>query len=145
MARYLLAKQVPFYLPLVAKDHLIRGRRVQSHLPLFRGYVFLCSNDEQYLLALKTNRVIRVLHVPYQRQLYEDLRRLERLIRSGHPMTVEKRLRVGQKVRVRNGPLAGLEGTILKRRGSSRLLIAVNFLQQGTSIAIEDFVVEPVT
>jgi hypothetical protein len=36
----------------------------------------------------------------------------------------------------------GLEGTIVSRRGEDRLLIAVNFLQQGVSIQISDFQVE---
>ncbi len=145
LARQLLSRGIPFYLPLVPKEHLIRGKRVQSHIPLFGCYVFLCGDDEEYLLAMKTNRVITVLRVPNQRQLLDDLRRLQRLIASGHPLTVEKRLKVGQKVRVRHGPFAGQEGTILTRRGASRLLVAIDFLQQGASVAIDDFVVEPIT
>jgi hypothetical protein len=37
----------------------------------------------------------------------------------------------------------GLEGTVVERRGEERLLIAVHFLQQGVSIQISDFQVEP--
>lgn len=145
LARQLLSREIPFYLPLVPKEHLIRGKRVQSHIPLFGCYVFLCGDDEEYQLAMKTNRVLTVLHVSDQRQLLDDLRRLRRLIASGQPITMEKRLKAGQKVRVRRGPFAGQEGTILKRRGASRLLVAINFLQQGASVALDDFVVEPIT
>ena len=145
LGRQLLSREIPFYLPLVPKEHLIRGKLVQSHVPLFRCYVFLCGDDEEYLLAMKTNRVITVLRVPDQRQLSDDLRRLQQLIASGQPMTMEKRLKAGQKVRVRRGPFAGQEGTIIKRRGASRLLVAINFLQQGASVALDDFVVEPIT
>jgi len=144
LARQLLSKGVPFYLPLVSKDHLIRGKRVQSQIPLFGCYLFLYGTDEEYLLAMKTNRVVAVLSVSDQWQFFVDLQQLHRLIASGQPLTIEKRLQVGQKVRVRRGPFADIEGTILKRRGSSRLLVAVNFLQQGASIAIDDFVVEPI-
>ncbi|MBN2294086.1 MAG: antitermination protein NusG [Pirellulales bacterium] len=144
LARQLLSIGIPFYLPLVSKDHLIRGKRVQSQIPLFGCYLFLYGTDEEYLLAIKTNRVISVLNVPDQWQLLHDLRRLQRLIMSGRPLTIEKRLQVGQKVRVRRGPFANIEGTIIKRRGTSRLLVAVDFLQQGASIAIDDFVVEPI-
>jgi hypothetical protein len=35
-----------------------------------------------------------------------------------------------------------LEGIVTKRRGVSRLLVAVNYLQQGASVEIEDFMVE---
>ena len=145
IARQLLCREIPFYLPLVAKDHIIRGKRVQSHIPLFACYVFLYGTDEEYLLAMKTNRVLNVLHVPDQQQLLDDLRQLRQLIASGQPITMEKRLKAGQRIRVRHGPFAGQEGTIIKRRGAARLLVAINFLQQGASVAIDDFVVEPIS
>jgi hypothetical protein len=48
-------------------------------------------------------------------------------------------------VRIRTGPLAGMEGVVVKRRGGDRLLVVVKFLQQGASIQIEDFQVEPLS
>ena len=50
----------------------------------------------------------------------------------------------GDRVRVRRGPLAGVEGTVLTRRGRKRLLVSVDFLQQGASVEIEDFLLEPI-
>ncbi|MCE2725676.1 MAG: hypothetical protein LW698_02715 [Planctomycetaceae bacterium] len=41
-------------------------------------------------------------------------------------------------VRVRTGALRGLEGTVVKRRGAERLVVAVRFLNQGASIELED-------
>ncbi len=41
VSRELLHRQVPFYLPLVRKNHQYRGRRLASHVPLFDGYIFL--------------------------------------------------------------------------------------------------------
>jgi hypothetical protein len=40
--------------------------------------------------------------------------------------------------------MAGFEGTIVQRRGTDRLLIAVSFLQQGVSVEINDFMVDPI-
>jgi hypothetical protein len=39
---------------------------------------------------------------------------------------------------VRSGPLAGIEGTVIKRRGGQRLVVAVHLLNQGASIEVED-------
>jgi transcriptional antiterminator RfaH len=39
--------------------------------------------------------------------------------------------------------LAGLEGTVLRRHGTQRLLVVVHFLQQGASVQLEDYQVEP--
>ena len=73
-----------------------------------------------------------------------DLRRVRKMIASGAPLTVEFRLEAGQLVRVKNGSLMGIERTILERRGEERLLVAVEFVQQGVAIIIDDFLVEPV-
>ena len=73
-----------------------------------------------------------------------DLRQLANLIATGAPLTIEQRLSPGQKVRIRNGPMAGFEGTVVQRRGSNRLLIAVSFLQQGVSVEINDFMVDAI-
>ena len=72
-----------------------------------------------------------------------DLRQLHQLIAADAPLTVESRLGPGQQVRVRQGPFAGLEGTVLKRRGQMRLLVSINFLQQGASVEIDDFMLDP--
>ena len=63
---------------------------------------------------------------------------------SDAPLTVERRLVPGNRVRVRHGPLAGIEGVVLTRRGNTQLLVAVNFLQQGASVEIDDYVLEPI-
>jgi transcription antitermination factor NusG len=144
LARDLLGYRIPFYLPQVSSVHLVRGRRVRSYLPVFPGYVFLYGSPDERLGALRTNRISRVLPVPTQEELHRDLQRLANLIATGAPLTVEQRLSAGRAVRIRNGPMAGFEGTIVQRRGSDRLLIAVNFLQQGVSVEINDFMVEPI-
>jgi transcription antitermination factor NusG len=143
VARRLLSHEIPFYLPLVSKDHFTRGRCVRSHIPLFAGYVFLFGSEEERARALTTNRIFRTLRVVDQTEFCRDLRRVRQLIESGAPLTVEQRLMPGGRVRVKAGPMIGLEGRVISRRGACRLLVAVNFLQQGASVAIEDFMVEP--
>jgi len=143
VARELLRAEVPFYLPLIPKTAMRRGRRSTSYLPLFTGYVFLLGNEEERVRALKTNRLSRILPVEQPEQLIHDLRQIEQLIAAEAPLTIEERLQPGDQVRVISGPFAGLEGTVLVRRGRRRLLVAVNFLQQGASVEIDDFMLEP--
>jgi len=143
LARELLHCRIPFYLPLVKKTSLSQGRRRTSLVPLFGGYVFLFGSEEERVRSLATNRLSRVLEVDQPEQLVFDLRQFRRLIAAGAPLTVESRLMPGRRVRVRQGPFAGVEGVVLKRRGETRLLVAINFLQQGASVEIDDFAVEP--
>jgi transcription antitermination factor NusG len=143
LARELFKYEIPFYLPLVRKTSILRGRRRTALVPMFGGYIFLFGTEEERVRSLTTNRVSRVLTVDDQDQLVFDLRQIRQLISAGVPMTVESRLMPGQQVRVRHGAFAGIEGTILKRRGETRLLVGITFLQQGASVEIEDFMVDP--
>lgn len=144
IARDLLAWQIPFYLPLVRKTSMHRGRRIRSHIPLFTSYVFLYGTPDERVQSLTSNRLSRVLAVNDPDRLLFDLRQLDRLIASEAALTVESRLAPGDRVRVRHGALAGVEGTVLTRRGRTRLLVEINFLRQGASVEIDDFVLESI-
>jgi transcription antitermination factor NusG len=93
---------------------------------------------------MTTNRISRILSVNDPEQLVYDLEQLRRLIASNVPMNVEQKLAPGNRVRVKQGALMGLEGTVLVRRGVTRLLVSVNFLQQGASVEVDDYLLERV-
>ncbi len=144
LARDLLRFEIPFFLPLVPKTNMIRNRIVESHIPLFGGYVFMLGSEDERVRCLTTNRVSELLTVDDQCRLQNDLKQLNRLIGVGAPLTVERRLEPGRRVRIRSGPMRGLEGIVTQRRGGQRrLLVAVEFLQHGVSVEIDDFMVEP--
>jgi transcriptional antiterminator RfaH len=107
-------------------------------VPLFPGYVFSHGDDEQRRAALATNTIARWIPVVDPRMLVDDLRAIKRLVDSEQPLSPEARMEPGQAVRVRSGPLAGIEGTVIRRRGEERLVVAVRFLNQGASIELED-------
>ena len=141
-ARHLLTMDIPFYLPLIAKDNMIRGRRVQSFIPLFGGYVFLFGDEAERSKSLTTNRISTILPVDDQEQLSRDLLQVSTMIDAGAALTIESRLTPGDAVRIKSGPMAGLEGSVINRRGQTRLLVAVKMLQQGVSVEIDDFQLE---
>lgn len=139
LMRKLEASSLPFYSPLVQRRvHTAGGRLRHSYVPLFPGYVFAPVNDEQRRDALATNTVARWLLVSDERMLVHDLRSIKRLIDTSRPLTPEARLQAGHGVRVKSGPLRGVEGTVIRRRGIERLVVAVRLLNQGVSMELED-------
>jgi transcriptional antiterminator RfaH len=144
LARELVELEVPFYLPLITKTRIAKGRRARSFLPLFSSYLFMLGTERERVLALATNRILQTLAVPDRAKMTRDLSHVHQLIEQGVPLTIESRLSPGQRVRVKSGSLRGVEGVVVSRRGEDRLLVAVQFLQQGVSITIHDFQVEPI-
>jgi transcriptional antiterminator RfaH len=143
LMRRLRDLRVPFCCPLVKRRTRSPSGRVRvSHVPLFSSYVFVCGDEQQRYRALTTNCVSRCLEVPDALCLVRDLRQIRQLIATDAPLTPEARLTPGRRVRVRAGSMTGLEGTVVKRRGKDWLVVAVEFLQQGASVLLEDFQVE---
>ncbi len=115
-----------------------------AQVPLFPGYVFMFGSEQERILSLTTNRVSRILEVADPSHLRAELEQINRLIHCGAPLTVEQRLAPGNRVRIKHGAMAGLEGTVLVRRGKTRLIVAVTLLQQGVSVEVDDFSLEPI-
>jgi transcriptional antiterminator RfaH len=145
LMRRLKSMGLGFYGPIIeARKRSPQGRFRKSYLPLFAGYVFLQGGEEARIRALTTNCISRCLTVPDVGQLVADLRQIRRLILSGAPLSPESRIQPGTPVRVRSGPLTGVEGVVVRRQNKERLLVAVRFLQQGASLLLVDFQVEPI-
>ena len=142
LAAALYSRDVAFYLPLVTRKSLSRGRTRIAQIALFPGYVFICGNEEDRLSVLKTNRVLTVRRAPDDGNLQSDLRRFSELIALGAPLLPEAKLTAGERVRVKSGPFRDQEGIVIRRNGKTRLLIAVDYLQQGASLEVDDCLLE---
>lgn len=145
LARQFRDAQQPFFLPMVSRRLTIRGRSLKSYLPLFGGYCFILANEQERLRALTTHRVVRVLEVLDQERLWRDLHQVHQLIETGAPITPEGRLVPGTPVEIRQGPLTGLSGVILRNGTKRRFVVQVDFIQQGASIELEDYMLTPIT
>jgi transcriptional antiterminator NusG len=144
VAEQLCTRRVPHFLPVVQKTSLSRGRTRTATLPLFTGYLFLWGNDRSRLHALQTNRVCKITRVTEGEQLRSDLRQIAKLISLGIPLTAEARLATGQRFRVKSGKFVDFEGTVIKRSDKTHLFVAVEYMQTGVSMKIEDYLLEPI-
>ncbi|HVA48498.1 MAG TPA: transcription termination/antitermination NusG family protein [Pirellulales bacterium] len=144
LARDLEEQKIAFYLPQVPKTSVIRGRTRTAHIPLFSSYLFIFGNELDRYTSMTTNRIAQVMNVADPQELTRQLLSLSRLVAAGAPLTVESRLKTGDRVRVKSGALAGVEGTVVARRRKCRLIVAVNLIQQGVSIEIDDHLLDPI-
>lgn len=141
--RRLVALEVPHYGPMVPKRFRSpNGRLRTSFIPLFPNYVFLFGNDQDRYQAMTTNCVSRCNPVDDSQQLVSDLRQIHSVIDAGVALTPEARLEPGNCVRVRSGPFAGYEGTVIRREGKTRLLLSIHFLEQGVSMELDEGLLE---
>jgi transcriptional antiterminator RfaH len=143
IARELRTQAVSFYLPQVTReDRTPGGRKIRSVVPLFPSYLFLLGDEYQRLVALKGNRLVRIIEVVDQEGLVRDLRQVQRMLNSGLPVEPEPAAPVGGRVRIASGPLLGMEGTVVRRGNRERFVAVVKMLGLGATVALEDWQVE---
>jgi transcription antitermination factor NusG len=53
-------------------------------------------------------------------------------------------LKVGRRVRVRTGPLAGLDGILLRKKNGSRFVISLGLIMRSVAVEIDVGELEPV-
>ena len=72
-----------------------------------------------------------------------DLVRVHHLIQTGAGVAPEERLLPGSHVIITAGPMAGLEGKVIRRDKHYRFFVEVRFLQRGVSVEIDSSMIQP--
>ena len=144
LMRRLATFEIPYFGPVIPKRFRSpNGRLRTSFIPLFPNYVFMFGNEQDRYQAMTTNCVSKCNPVEDHERLVADLRQIRSVIEAGVALTPEARLEPGNWVRVRSGPFAGYEGTVIRREGKTRLLLSIRFLEQGVSMELDEGLLEP--
>ena len=139
LMRHLRQLDLPHYAPQIPQRKRSPAGRIRTtYSPLFNNYVFLCGDNDARYQAVCTGCVQKATEITDVAKFIQDLRQVRDLINMGVPLTLESRLEPGQHVRVRSGAFTGYEGTVLRREQETRLLVSVQFMEQGVSVKLED-------
>jgi transcription termination/antitermination protein NusG len=139
VAEQLGARAIEHFLPSYASVRRWKDRRVTLQLPLFPGYVFVRMELRNRLQILQIPSVARLVGfggVPTPLPADEiDLLRagLDCGVRAEpHPY-----LNVGRRARIQHGPLAGLEGILMRWKGSWRVVLSLELIQRSVAVEVD--------
>jgi len=137
LAQDLIRKDISYFLPMSWKVRRRKQRKIRSLLPLFSGYLFFCGNENQRIEILRTNRVANIIEVKDQERLLEELSQIEQALQAGTPLAPHKYIKAGQHCRVIAGPLADLEGIVIRTQKAARLVLQIDMLGQAASLEVD--------
>ncbi len=135
---------IGYFLPLARVKRQYGRRRILVEIPLFPSYLFMCGGRDERSETLGTHRAANVIQVLDQRELKEQLRQIHRVTTSGKPVDLYTGLKRGTHCRVIRGCLKGLEGVVLRRRGTCRIYVAVEALGQSAELEIDADLLEAI-
>ena len=139
----LLARRVPYFLPMVQRVRVSGGRKRHGLMPLFPGYVFFRGGGHERHAALATGRLCQVIDVVDQSRLLRELEALDQALSQGAGLDPYPFAAVGRRCRVTAGAFQGLEGVVVRRDGRARLVLEVAMLGQAAAMEIDADLLEP--
>ena len=115
-------------------------------LPLFPGYLFVHTSLTDRMRILSTPGVISIVGLGARPTPVDDseIDFLANRIRNFDPMPYPN-MRIGDKVRVKSGPLAGAVGVLIRRKNNLRLVIMMNLITQSVSVDVDGADIEPMS
>ncbi|HKV29159.1 MAG TPA: UpxY family transcription antiterminator [Candidatus Acidoferrales bacterium] len=139
VAEQLESRNIEKFLPLYETISRWKDRRVRLHLPIFDGYIFVRLPLRERLRVLELPSVVNLiafggLPVALPDDEMDALRNglTNQLRAEPHPY-----LTTGRRVRMRSGPLAGLTGIILRKKGCFRLVLSVALIQRSLMVDVD--------
>ena len=135
------------YLPLITRVKQWSDRRKKVEEPLFKSYLFVYSNEKEHVPILNLYGVLRF--VSFERKAVvvpeSEIIAIKRYIDNPDEEDLEKNVKLqnGQRVRVTNGPMQGLTGTLISVNSKHRLLVYIDAVGQHILISIPRTKVEP--
>jgi len=141
-------RQIEVFLPMREILSRWKDRRKKIWVPLFPGYIFVNHVDTP------ENRY-RVLNVPGAVNFVdvcgrpdpvpdEQILAVRRFLESSLAVDSYPYIRIGTQVEVINGPLAGVRGILVEKRGKFRFVLQVDLIRQAVSVEIDASDIRPI-
>jgi transcription antitermination factor NusG len=139
VARMLGAKGFETLVPTYRKYHTYGTRTKVSELPLFPGYVCCRFDLRSSLSILSTPGVVNVVGIMSVPTALSDveIQSMQAAIRAHVPVQPFPFVNVGQRVRITDGALAGLEGIVLGAKPKLRIVLSITLLQRSVLLEID--------
>ena len=143
VAEQLETRSVEHLLPLYGSVRRWKDRRVRLQLPLFPGYVFVRLALKDRLQVLQIPRVAYLVGfngspTPLEEAEVSMLRKCLSMINRTDQVEPHPYLCSGQRARVANGPLNGMEGVVVYWKNRTRVIVSFDLIMRSISVEVDE-------
>lgn len=143
LVQYMTVHNMAYYLPLLKRRQPGQKRTRLSYVPAFGNYVFIKVSDHEWHKLIRSHHIARIIEVKDQARLVKELLNLQSAMGMEEKLYPYDYLSTGQKVRIIQGPMQGLEGVVERKKTGFRLVLNVSSIFQSVAMDIDAQLVEP--
>ena len=135
------------FLPTFVSVRKYSDRLKKISAPLFPGYVFCKMDRNRRLPVLLTAGVEYAVGFGGRLEAIPaaEINAIEAVASSGLQLQPWPFLNAGDRVRIANGSMTGVEGILIRTHGVDRLVLSIEMLQRSISVEIERTWVRPIS
>lgn len=139
------SRGIECFLPVYRSVRRWKDRRKELELPLFPGYVFIHLALKERLHVVQMPGVIEFVSFGMRPAALPESE-IETLRNGLHYACAEPHpyLRLGRRVRVRSGPIAGLEGVLIRKKDKLRMVVSIELLHRSIAVEVDEDAIEAI-
>lgn len=147
IARNLFFKGFEIFLPLYATARNGKDGIKLLDVPLFPCYVFFKGDMHRRLDIITTPGVHAIVSNAGRPAAIPaaEIEGIRQAVGSGARLEPHPFLKCGDHVRVKCGPLAGIEGILVRKKNIYRLVLSVEMLGKAAAVEVDAVLIERVT
>jgi transcription antitermination factor NusG len=140
----LTGKGLEVFLPLYTAVRRWKDRDKKLQLPLFPCYVFLRDPGAWWLRVLTTPGIHSVVGFAGRPSMIptSEIEAVRKVVESPLRSEPHPYLKAGDRVRLRAGPLEGLEGILIQKKNILKLLVSIEMLHRSVAVEVDATIVE---
>jgi transcriptional antiterminator RfaH len=123
-------------LPCFRTVRKYRGKTAVFFKPLFPGYLFIQLALEQRQKIIQNDHVARLLTVSDQAKFARQLEEILTALETELEIVLAPEIGVGQRVKIKSGPLKGMEAWVEHRHGVTTVLLRLDFIGQAAAVKV---------
>jgi transcription antitermination factor NusG len=107
--------------------------------PLFPGYLFIAGVNDRRLEVMSTPGVCAIVCVAGRPATIpaDEIEAIRKCVSDPGKVEPHPYLKGGDSVRVQSGPLSGVEGILVRKKDSCRLVVSVEILGRAAAVEID--------
>ena len=146
VSRNLTCKGFETFLPLYAAARRWKDRVKLLYLPLFPCYVFLKGDLGRRLDILTTPGIYAFVSNAGEPAAIPtaEIEGIRQAVGSGASVEPHPFLKCGNRVRVKCGPMAGIQGILVRKKNLYRLVLSVEMLGKAAAVEVDAVLIERV-
>lgn len=137
LVQFCAREQIATTLPCYRSVKKYRGKTAVFHKPLFPGYVFLQLLEPQRQTVYQSDHVANLLEVIDQAEFSQQLDDILTALETELDVRLAPTIGPGTKVRIKTGPLQGMEAWVESRTGMTTAMLRLDFIGQAAAVKID--------